>query len=787
MEIKLPDMKNILLSLILGTPILLSVCKGQEPPQKGYVLKGFLNGIETGAVKVIEFNEDDRTSKVIDSGTIAGGSFVLTGSVGVPKMVSVQIDPGNWSFPVFLEDTTLQVTVDTAGAQHFDYTKYGGKTGAVIKHSTETGSRNFNDWMQYEDNPGRQQYAPVFAVLNAKLKATKDIDAQYKVRDEIDSVGQLQRALDKRQIDAYVQSNPSSVAGIYMFDQFYLYSKQMPAGEMDSMLGKFEGQAKASLYYARLERELAKKKAVEPGQTAPDFTLLKRDSTAFALSSLRGAYTMIDFWASWCHPCREAIPHWKEVYQKYHAKGLEIVSVSDDSRWNDWKKAMDQEKMPWTQVCDEFPLKNMPARVGSLYMTTFIPFYVLLDKEGKILEYTGDETKIDARLAELFGHKQDGYTITGYIHGNAEGKKVYLKYADTLAYDPRPFDSTVIHNGQFLFKGSVASPRLLCVSIEQPPVPNRAFQDKVFDLFVENTPITVHADIDSLDLEVSTLNGTLSVNAAVEGSPSHAQFMQFYSVKGRMDRDRMRIFDEYIGFLNPDSGTVRQGKEVGIRLVQRMDSVLAVQKDWVMQYITGQVPSEALAYAALQAIRLSNITVPDIDRLTGEFSTAGFQGPLKDFFLRQAALAVKSSVGAKAPDFVLMDMDGKEHKLTEFIGKGRYVLVDFWASWCHPCRADLPHLREAFDAYHDKGFDVLSISMDTKKDNWIKAVGEEGLQQKWPQLCDPKAFEGDIAKTYHIMGIPLAILYDPSGHLVTRNLRGSWMDAFLIGKYGDLF
>ena len=112
---------------------------------------------------------------------------------------------------------------------------------------------------------------------------------------------------------------------------------------------------------------------------------------------------MIDFWASWCHPCREAIPHWKEVYQKYHDKGFDIVSVSDDSQWSNWKKAMDVEKMPWKQVCDEFPVKNMPARVGSLYMTKYIPFYVLLDKEGKILVYSGKEEDIDNKLKEIFG------------------------------------------------------------------------------------------------------------------------------------------------------------------------------------------------------------------------------------------------------------------------------------------------------------------------------------------------------------------------------------------------
>jgi thiol-disulfide isomerase/thioredoxin len=172
---------------------------------------------------------------------------------------------------------------------------------------------------------------------------------------------------------------------------------------MQAMVASFQGEAKQSKYYASLENILAKRKAVMPGSIAPDFTLLKRDSSKFTLSSTRGNYVMIDFWASWCHPCRKAIPHWKEVYAKYHDKGFDIVSVSDDFRWKDWFKAMDQEKKPWTQVCDEFPVRNMPARVGSLYMTTYIPFYVLLDKEGKILLYTSDENTIDEKLEQLLG------------------------------------------------------------------------------------------------------------------------------------------------------------------------------------------------------------------------------------------------------------------------------------------------------------------------------------------------------------------------------------------------
>jgi thiol-disulfide isomerase/thioredoxin len=188
-----------------------------------------------------------------------------------------------------------------------------------------------------------------------------------------------------------------------MLSQVYLFISDKPLNRIDSILNKFEGDAKNSVYYNSVASTQQKIKALLPGNVAPDFTLLQRDSSKFNLSSMRGNYAMIDFWASWCHPCRQAIPHWKEVYQKYHAKGFGMVSVSDDARWKDWFKAMDQEKMPWHQVCDEFPVENMPARVGELYMTTYIPFYVLLDKDGKILVYSGKEEDIDKKLKEIFG------------------------------------------------------------------------------------------------------------------------------------------------------------------------------------------------------------------------------------------------------------------------------------------------------------------------------------------------------------------------------------------------
>ncbi|MBS1919479.1 MAG: AhpC/TSA family protein [Bacteroidetes bacterium] len=376
---------------------------GQKNDNKSYSIKGTITGIDSGLVKLVRNNMDDRTSTTMDSARFSNGKFSLQGTVSGPEVMTVVIKPGNWSFQVFVENTLLNITADTTGSDHFDYTMYGGGKSARINKFTETGSNNFTNWMEYQNDPEQKKYDAVFADLAKKIETTKDIDEQYRYRDQVDSVRKLLNEWQESKIQDYISKNPSSVAGAYMLNNLYLWFSDLPFDDMQNMVAKFKGEAKQSKYYTSLKDILEKRKAVMPGSIAPDFTLLKRDSSKFTLSSSRGKYMMIDFWASWCHPCRKAIPHWKEVYQKYNDKGFEIVSVSDDSRWKDWFKAMDEEKMPWTQVCDEFPVKNMPAKVGSLYMTTYIPFYVLLDKEGKILVYSADENKIGEKLKEVFG------------------------------------------------------------------------------------------------------------------------------------------------------------------------------------------------------------------------------------------------------------------------------------------------------------------------------------------------------------------------------------------------
>ena len=166
---------------------------------------------------------------------------------------------------------------------------------------------------------------------------------------------------------------------------YYVFNRETPLDAYEAGFNRFTERVQNSLMGKNAREEIISRKATRGGIDAPVFTLKDPDGNPVSLESLRGQYVLLDFWASWCRPCRESMPHVKELYEAYHGKGLEILGISTDSDADDWKQALAEEDAPWMHVIDEIPDKREGSRVAGIYGVHAVPTLFLIDPEGKMI------------------------------------------------------------------------------------------------------------------------------------------------------------------------------------------------------------------------------------------------------------------------------------------------------------------------------------------------------------------------------------------------------------------
>lgn len=379
---------------------------------------------------------------------------------------------------------------------------------------------------------------------------------------------------------------------------------------------------------------------------------------------------------------------------------------------------------------------------------------------------------------------KDKYTINGNIAGKANGKMVYLKSADNAR---KNLDSTKIKNGRFTFIGQVDYPQVYNIVIDKNDTPARKgypLYQPVIPVFVENSNIQIAAILDSIPQEDYIYYGGYNFkNVDIKGSASQKEYMSFLNGYQPLADKRSNLFmDEYIKYLNPEEGEEKGPVSEGVAIVTKLDVAADKRDAFVKKYIIDHNNMVGL-YVAKD--KLPAFSVKEIDEILASFSPALMNSSAGKALQMKATEVKKTASGADYAEFSFNDDKGNTVKLSDVLGKGKYVLLEFWASWCGPCRADIPHLKEAYSLYHPEGFEVVSVSMDDDKAKWLQAIADEKMT--WTQVSDLQAFKGDLSKLYNFNGIPTCLLIDPNGKIVTRNMRGSWMDKKLIELYGNKF
>jgi peroxiredoxin len=226
--------------------------------------------------------------------------------------------------------------------------------------------------------------------------------------------------------------------------------------------------------------------------------------------------------------------------------------------------------------------------------------------------------------------------------------------------------------------------------------------------------------------------------------------------------------EEYRNILNSYREKYAEGTISREALTKERDSAIL---NFVRRYPNSSVSLNAV-YACILPIP---ITADFLEPLFNNLSSELKQSAKGKIVASIIGRIKNTSIGKVAPDFEENNTEEKPVKLSDY--RGKYVLLDFWASWCHPCRDENPLLVKAFEQYKEKKFTIVSVSLDTDRDSWIKAIKEDNLT--WAQLCDFGGVHNVAANLYAISSIPQNLLIDPNGEIIAKNLRGQKLTEVL--------
>lgn len=544
--------------------------------------------------------------------------------------------------------------------------------------------------------------------------------------------------------------------------------------ELNGAVSGFEG------YLSRLHEDVIKSiREHIAGQAqdkdSPDFELLNLRGEKVSLASLRGKIVVLDFWATWCQPCIRSFPGMKAAQEHYaDDESVEFLFINTWERDANYKANVaafiERNNYPFEVLFDDqtdADGQNLAAKFG----VRGIPAKFILDKNGKIrYALTGSGSNADYIKLEMIelieGARRplpeavsNAITITGKLEGLADGAEIRLIPGATHSQMEAVATATVSEEGVFEIRHELSEPRLFYL---RP-------QDGRGNLTLVLAPG-----------EEVRIEGSFG-DPVVSGSPTQEAFLErFVKPRAALDAAQGELQAKYAPVSRRLGEARKSGDSEAIAAVEASEEWIAYNKESSALFAKFDATIEKISEDYSDSFWGPMLILTHTAYLTPEFEKYydNFSEEAKNSYYGRAFAQALFGVVGQAPGFKAQSPDGQTNDLKDIIGGEKYVLLDFWASWCVPCRNFVPELKQLAKKYEDKGLVVVSISTDKDREAWLRAVEEE--QMPWLNLLD----ESGISDAYGVTAIPSIFLIGPDGEILFGKQSGASVSEKLQEVFG---